>query len=353
MRLLLLLFPLVIHAFPVPRLPFDPACYPCNKTPQPPVCDGRLEDTVWELAPWSEHFGDIEGDLKPAPFRDTRMKMLWDDHALYVAAWMEEPDIWATYDKRDMVIYHENDIELFIDPDGDNHDYFELEVNAMGTEWDLYLTRPYRDNADALDHWDMHGMRSAVHLMGTLNDPADRDSCWTIEVELPWSAIRQGGHEEMPPKDGEQWRMNFSRVQYHLDVVDGVYHKRKDGEGSNLPEFNWTWSPQGLIAMHYPERWGIVEFRSTVSEDPVVAAEHWFAREWLMQAYYAQRGYEEVHGIWAADMDDLELPEGLPGGWQSTTLETGSRGFDLTIHKEKVWLSVNEQSRITAGGNAK
>jgi hypothetical protein len=28
----------------------------------------------------------------------------------------------------------------------------------------------------------------------------------------------------------------------------------------HLAEDNWVWSPQGLINMHVPERWGWVEF---------------------------------------------------------------------------------------------
>jgi hypothetical protein len=73
------------------------------------------------------------------------MKMVWDDEYLYVAAEMEEPDIWATLTERDSVIFHDNDFEVFIDPDGDTHAYYELEVNALATAWDLMLLKPYRD----------------------------------------------------------------------------------------------------------------------------------------------------------------------------------------------------------------
>ena len=42
------------------------------------------------------------------------MKMLWDDEALYVGAWMEEPQVVATLTERDSVIFHDNDFEFFI-----------------------------------------------------------------------------------------------------------------------------------------------------------------------------------------------------------------------------------------------
>ena len=35
-------------------------------------------------------------------------------------------------------------MQIFLDPDGDNHNYYEIEINALGTVWDLFLARPYR-----------------------------------------------------------------------------------------------------------------------------------------------------------------------------------------------------------------
>src|SRR5437870_2287285 len=80
--------------------------------------DGKLDDAAWQAAPWSEDFVDIEGDKKPKPRLRTRMKMLWDDKALYIAADMDEPHLWGTVTKRDAVIFQDNDFEVFIDPDG-------------------------------------------------------------------------------------------------------------------------------------------------------------------------------------------------------------------------------------------
>ena len=44
--------------------------------------------------------------------------MLRDDNYLYIAAEMEEPHLWGELTAHDSVIYHENDFEVFIDPDG-------------------------------------------------------------------------------------------------------------------------------------------------------------------------------------------------------------------------------------------
>ena len=100
---------------------------------------GRLSHSDWQRAPWTDLFVDIEGDVKPRPRFDTRVKMLWDESYFYVGAVLNEPHVWATLTEHDSVIFHDNDFEVFIDPDGDNHQYYEYEINAFGTDWDLRL----------------------------------------------------------------------------------------------------------------------------------------------------------------------------------------------------------------------
>ena len=91
------------------------------------------------------------------------------DKYMYFFAEMEEPNIWATLTERDAVIFYDNDFEIFIDPDGDRLNYYELEFNAFGTLWDLLLTRPYKDNGQAVDAWDVRDIKYAVDLKGTMN----------------------------------------------------------------------------------------------------------------------------------------------------------------------------------------
>jgi hypothetical protein len=203
--------------------------------------------------------------------------MLWDDEYFSVAAEMEEPDIWATLTERDSVIFHDNDFEIFIDPDGDTHAYYELEVNALGTPWDLMLVKPYRDGGPAINGWDIEGLKVGVDVRGTLNRPGDRDEGWTVEIAMPWTILREAAPDHRAPRAGERWRANFSRVQWQVDVADGRYAKRvQSGTTNPLPEDNWVWSPQGAINMHMPERWGFVQFSSltagsgteSVADDP-------------------------------------------------------------------------------------
>ena len=125
---------------------FHPETYICYQRSGDIAVDGRMDEIDWQKAAWTKEFVDIEGDKKPDPTYPTRAKMLWDDEYLYVAAELVEPHIWGTLRQRDTVIFYDNDFEIFIDPDWDTHNYYEFEMNALNTEWDLLLTKPYRDN---------------------------------------------------------------------------------------------------------------------------------------------------------------------------------------------------------------
>jgi hypothetical protein len=260
----MVLVPLMLRALPLLLLTAgqaEPRHYDAPHVAAPPVIDGRLDDAAWRGAPWSDPFVDIEGERRLAPRLRTRVKLAWDDSTLYLAGELEEPDLWATITTRDAVIFHDNDFEVFLDPDGDAARYFELEINALNTQWDLFLPVAYRDGGKALDAFDFAGLRSAVSLHGTLNDPSDRDRGWSIEIAIPFAAFSAPGVTHPPPRAGDSWRINFSRVQWDLVTSGGTYAKVLDATtGKPVPEHNWVWSPQGMIDMHQPERWGIVTF---------------------------------------------------------------------------------------------
>ena len=117
---------------------------------------------------------------------------------------------------------------MFIDPDGDTHQYYELEVNVLGTAWDLLLVRPYRDGGPPIDGWDIAGLGIGVNARGTINRPGDKDDGWSIEIAMPWRALREAAPGRRPPAAGDQWRVNFSRVEWLVDVADGRYRKRAE-----------------------------------------------------------------------------------------------------------------------------
>lgn len=246
---------------------FAPEHHVVFRCPEPPVIDGSINESIWDAAPWTNSFVDIEGSDKPKPFYDTNVKMLWDNKFLYIAARLYDEHIWATLKEDESVIFQDNDFEVFIDPNGDSHGYMELEINAFGTTWDLFMDKPYRDGGYADSDWHFGGMKSAVKVYGKINRTTGKDSCWTVEIALPLKTMIEFSESKKIPVDGEQWRINFSRVQWKTKIKDYEYHKEKAKNGKPLPEMNWVWSPQGNIAMHQPETWGYLQFSDKIAGD--------------------------------------------------------------------------------------
>lgn len=324
-----------------------PKGYVCVQARTPVAIDGKLDDPAWRDAPWTDDFVDIENAITPR-FR-TRVKMLWDDKTFFIAAELSEPHVWGTLTKHDSVIFQDNDFEVFIDPDGDNHEYGEIEVNALNTEWDLLLKKPYRDGGPALNDWEIPGLKTAVHVDGKINDPSGEDERWTVELAIPWESLAKLTSRAVPPRDGDQWRVNFSRVEWAHEIVAGAYRTIP-----NRREDNWVWSPQGAIDMHRPERWGYVQF----STQPPGAASYrpdpsGPARDYLMRVYHAQAAYHARTRAWAETPEALGLDRvPLPPGTRDLTLRKTEKGYEALITLEardnrpaESW-SVREDSRL-------
>lgn len=283
---------------------FHPKGYVCHRVTRPPRIDGRLDDEAWREAAWTDDFVDIQGDARPRPRFRTRGKMVWDDEYFYIGAELEEPHVWGTLTERDSIIFHDNDFEVFIDPDSDNHLYYELEINALGTVWDLLLVKPYIADGPAVHGWDIRGLRTAVHIDGTINDARDTDRGWSVEIAIPWPALREcAGRRTAPPADGDQWRVNFSRVQWLHEIRDGRYVKVADTK-----EDNWVWSPQGVIDMHRPWQWGYVQFSTQAPGTVAFRPDSLLpARHWLHLICAAQRERKLAGRRYAERLEELDL----------------------------------------------
>jgi hypothetical protein len=324
-------------------VPPRPLGYVAYKTPTPMTVDGLLDEQAWREAPWTSDFVDIEGSLKPAPRFRTRAKMAWDDTYLYIGADIDEPQVWATLRQRDTVIFHDNDFEVFIDPNADNHEYYEFEMNALNTVWDLFLPKPYRDGGSAHTEWNIDGLKTGVHVRGTLNNPADTDSGWTVEIAMPWKALGQYAHKPAPPEDGDQWRINFSRVEWKVNVVGGSYVKVE-----GRPEDNWVWSPQWVINMHEPELWGFVQFSTgmpgsaTFRPDPT-----WTARIALFTVYKAEKAFRKSRDRYKSSLEELGI-RSLPGDIPVTVTLT-PEGYVATATSGSAVVHEQQDSRCWVG----
>ncbi len=252
--------------------------YVAYKTAVKPQIDGCLDEYVWQNAPRSPRFRDmIFGE---ETIHDTRAAVLWDDEYLYIAYWIEESDLQATLTERDAPIYQNNDVEFFI---AGRDGYYEFEINSFGTIYEVLFiwdeankdgsynkieglavdepgSQPFngvgyknhpRGPRTGFFKWDLPGLKTAVHLDGTINDSSDRDRGWTVELAIPWEGLEvlaMADKRSLPPQDHDVWRMDFSRFNQYKEAAPS-----RDPGG-------WVWSPHGTWDSHVPECFTYIHF---------------------------------------------------------------------------------------------
>ena len=307
-----------------------PKTYVAVKTTSPIVIDGDESDASWSKADWTDLFEDIANNEKPK--YGTKVKMLWDETNFYILAKIDEPHVWANLKQRDTIIFYNNDFEVFIDPDSDTFNYYELEINALNTAWDLFLSKPYRENDNVvLNDWNIPGLKSAVKIKGTLNNPNDIDEGWVLEMAIPWASYKTSYYDKNVPAD-KFWRVNFSRVNWQHAITNGSYERKKDANGKFLPEYNWVWSPMGVINMHEPEKWGYVYFSSKEGKDSFTIPQEEKVRWELYNLYRAQKEYYQKYKTWAKSLELLsKSPIIVDGKMIKPILENHRAGYTISV----------------------
>jgi hypothetical protein len=238
--------------------------------------DGKLDEAAWRQAPRSPRFVDmITG--QPA-IHDTYAQLVWDDQNLYVAYRVQEPFVHALYTTNNSHVYYDNDVEMFI---AGRDSYYEFEINAFNTTYEVFFiwddayesggfaqapefaraglvpfngvgfTNHPRGGRLGSFTWHFPGKQTAVQIDGTVNKDDDRDRGWTVELAFPWSGMKwlaQADGRSLPPKDGDTWRMDFSRFNTYKEAPPA-----HDSGG-------WVWTRHGVWDSHIPECFAYIRF---------------------------------------------------------------------------------------------
>ncbi len=217
------------------------------RTQNPLRIDGVLDEPEWQMAEPLE-LKDIKGRSAPKTFA----RLLWDDRYLYIAFECSDDDIWATKTQRDDFLWEEEVVEAFIDPDGDGLNYYEFQVNPLGTEIDLLIP----DAVEGVKHgkknaeWNCQGWLSAVKVRGTVNKRDDKDEGWTVEMAIPLSVIAHP--QSLAPRPGLSWRLNLYRID------------RPKGKEDDPLLLSWS---KCVVWFHEPDRFARVTFAGNPYDD--------------------------------------------------------------------------------------
>jgi hypothetical protein len=202
------------------------------------IIDGKLNEPSWAYSATTGDFVNAGSGTRDVGLNvGGRAYLLWTSEALYIAFVVRDTDIKGDFEKGavDPHLWTENTTETMIDPDGDgdNRDYYEIQIGPQNLVFDSRFddyNQPRSLPAGPFGHqdWTAHAT-TAVALDGTLNNSSDRDQGYTVEAKIPWSAFDKA--RTIPPKLGDQWRMNFYAMRNNGGVAwspilgQGNFHK--------------------------------------------------------------------------------------------------------------------------------
>lgn len=197
--------------------------------------DGKLDEDAWKTAPSTGSFVDVRTG-QPAPSSPVHgsAKVLWDDTNLYVGFTVEDRTLEGAFKKeeKDPHLWTKDTVEIMVDPDGDgdNKDYYEIQINPQNlvfdSQFDSY-NEPKKEPDGPFGHQEWTSrLKSAVTLDGTLEKSGDQDKGYTVEAEIPWKSFVKA--KTTPPALGDSWRLNF----YAMENNGGVAWSPILGQGN-------------------------------------------------------------------------------------------------------------------------
>lgn len=183
----------------------------CEKTAQPPVIDGKLDDPCWkDCQPLGSFVSDRVDRLAG---QQTTARICYDDRCVYFAFDCREDDMAHTkaVTTGQSLPWFEDSVEIFIDPKYTQEKYEHFGANFLGAT-------NIKSPADAPGMVMTKGMRD--------------ETGYTIEVRIPFSALKIES-----PIEGKTWGLNLARNRYRPDGKENSSWGRLRGSFHKPAEF--------------------------------------------------------------------------------------------------------------------
>ena len=184
----------------------------------PPILDGRLDDEVWERAAVVDDFHEVNPNEYGEPSVPTRVLVLYDDHALYVAARLYDADPDAILDNvliQGTEIFSDDSFSVVLDPFNQGRSGYVLALNPNGIRHEALYA-----NTNTMN-WDWNGI---WHGKGRIDAEG-----WMAEMAIPFKTL------SFDPSN-ETWGINFARVVPRRKEWYGwvSYNRSQDPSSSGL-----------------------------------------------------------------------------------------------------------------------
>lgn len=178
---------------------------------KPPQIDGKLDEAIWRRAKAADKFTQKVPDTGKPPSHSTRVRILYDNEAIYVGVECEQrgTPVVARLTRRDRWI--EADVaSIIFDTRDDGKSALEFGVNAAGV---LYDSLHFNDTDESSDWDEVWDARTSIQEHG-----------WSAEFRIPLRILRF--REGAKQRFGLQIRR---RVSMHQEVDEWAFIPRDAG----------------------------------------------------------------------------------------------------------------------------
>ncbi|MEP3390252.1 MAG: carbohydrate-binding family 9-like protein [Reichenbachiella sp.] len=196
--------------------------------------DGKLDEPSWRIFERLPLSSNKTGHSIADSSYTTYVQLAYDSSYVYFAFTCHDKNIFNHYTHRDEHLWKDEVIEIFIDLDDGKSTYVEFELSPANVQFDSYITDTLDIDINQTSRYNILGIRSAVHIQGTVNDETDQDNLWTAEIAFPI--------EELDLELDREYPINFYRID-----------RDKHGPGP------LAWSPT-FRRFHCPSSFGKIMF---------------------------------------------------------------------------------------------
>lgn len=184
--------------------------YRAARTPRSPLIDGRPVEPEWNAAPEIGDFTQQEPDTGKQPTEKTVVRVLYDDDAIYFAAWLYDAHpVTARLARRDSLPPADS-FAVYLDADHDHRNALMFRVNPAGVLYDAFV-----DDDEEDSDWNAVWQGAAAVTAGG----------WTAEIRVPLSQLR------FPPRRSHVWGVNFHREIARNNERDRLIHLPRNEAG--------------------------------------------------------------------------------------------------------------------------
>ena len=267
----------------------------------PPRIDGRLDDATWQQTTAYGNFMNNTGHY--AATDQAEVRVCYDDRNLYFGMTVFDQNVKlmrtrVDRGKRDLNVYDDDSIEVFLDVNGDRKTYYHVAINANGAIYDA------RIGAETDKSW--NGVTQSAGSVG--------EGKWFAEFSVPLAAL---GVEDL--KQVSRMGFNVGREQYSRD-------------GQLLSQWVPGLSPSG--GFHTPRAFGVLVFgdagRARPTFDPGKLRATWQDGELTLDLSVA--GGTDPPGKVVAEFSGGELEQ--RSEVRTAVLQTGQARAVIPLHTD-------------------